>query len=215
MKLFNEKRKIIILFVVICCLITILIIAFFNSYSSKYESITENEDFFINSEKENNENDEIKNENVKKEKNLIAIHIAGAVKKEGVIEIEENSRIVDAIEKAGGLTKDADLTDVNLAYSVKDGQKIYIPSVKDKEKATIVSSGMGESEEISSEEKMVNINTATQTQLEELSGIGPSTASSIISYRQEKGNFKSIDEIKNVSGIGEAKYNKIKENICV
>lgn len=214
MKLFNEKRKIIILFVVICCFITILIIAFFYSYSSKYESITENEDFFINSEKENNEIEEIKEE-VTNEKNMVIIHIAGAVKKEGVIEIEENSRIADAIEKAGGLTKEADLTDVNLAYSVKDGQKIYIPSVKDKEKATIVSSGMSEDEEISSEEKMVNINTATQTQLEELSGIGPSTASSIISYRQEKGKFKSIDEIKNVSGIGEAKYNKIKKNICV
>ena len=214
MKLFNEKRKFIILFVVICCFITILIIAFFYSYSSKYESITENEDFFINSEKENNEIEEIKEE-VTNEKNMVIIHIAGAVKKEGVIEIEENSRIADAIEKAGGLTKEADLTDVNLAYSVKDGQKIYIPSVKDKEKATIVSSGMGEDEEISSEEKMININTATQTQLEELSGIGPSTASSIISYRQEKGKFKSIDEIKNVSGIGEAKYNKIKENICV
>lgn len=214
MKLFNEKRKIIILFVVICCFITILIIAFFNFYSSKYESITENEDFFINSEKENNEIEEIKEE-VTNEKNMVIIHIAGAVKKEGVIEIEENSRIADVIEKAGGLTKEADLTDVNLAYSVKDGQKIYIPSVKDKEKATIVSSGMGEDEAISSEEKRVNINTATQTQLEELSGIGPSTASSIISYRQEKGKFKSIDEIKNVSGIGEAKYNKIKENICV
>lgn len=214
MKLFNEKRKIIILFVVICCFITILIIAFFNFYSSKYESITENEDFFINSEKENNEIEEIKEE-VTNEKNMVIIHIAGAVKKEGVIEIEENARIADVIEKAGGLTKEADLTDVNLAYSVKDGQKIYIPSVKDKEKATIVSSGMGEDEAISSEEKRVNINTATQTQLEELSGIGPSTASSIISYRQEKGKFKSIDEIKNVSGIGEAKYNKIKENICV
>lgn len=214
MKLFNEKRKIIILCVVLCFITTILIIAFFNSYLSKYESITENEDFFINSEKENNEIEEIKEE-ITNEKNMLIIHIAGAVKKEGVIEIEENSRIADAIEKAGGLTKEADLTDVNLAYSVKDGQKIYIPSVKDKEKATIVSSGMGEDEEISSEEKMVNINTATQTQLEELSGIGPSTASSIISYRQEKGKFKSIDEIKNVSGIGEAKYNKIKENICV
>lgn len=214
MKLFNEKRKIIILFVVICCFITILIIAFFNFYSSKYESITENEDFFINLEKENNEIEEIKEE-VTNEKNMVIIHIAGAVKKEGVIEIEENSRIADVIEKTGGLTKEADLTDVNLAYSVKDGQKIYIPSVKDKEKATIVSSGMGEGEAISSEEKRVNINTATQTQLEELSGIGPSTASSIISYRQEKGKFKSIDEIKNVSGIGEAKYNKIKENICV
>ena len=214
MKLFNEKRKIIILCVVLCFITTILIITFFNSYSSKYESITENEEFFINSEKENNEIEEIKEE-ITNEKNMLIIHIAGAVKKEGVIEIEENSRIADAIEKAGGLTKEADLTDVNLAYSVKDGQKIYIPSVKDKEKATIVSSGMGEDEEISSEEKMVNINTATQAQLEELSGIGPSTASSIISYRQEKGKFKSIDEIKNVSGIGEAKYNKIKENICV
>ncbi len=138
----------------------------------------------------------------------------GAVKKEGVIKIKENSRIIDAIGEAGGLTKDADLKKVNLAYSINDGQKIYIPSINDKEEFEIVSNGINEGG-VANEKGMVNINTATQTQLEELSGIGPSTASSIISYRQEKGKFKSIDEIKNVSGIGEAKYNKIKENICV
>ncbi len=138
----------------------------------------------------------------------------GAVKKEGVIKIKENSRIIDAIEEAGGLTKDADLKKVNLAYSITDGQKIYIPSINDKDEFEIVSNGINEGE-VANEKGMVNINTATQTQLEELSGIGPSTASSIISYRQENGKFKSIDEIKNVSGIGEAKYNKIKNYICV
>lgn len=102
-----------------------------------------------------------------------------------------------------------------MAYTVKDGQKIYIPSVDDEEERTIVSGDTYENIKNENDEVMVNINTATQTELEELPGIGPSIASSIITYRKQNGKFKNIEEVKNVSGIGESKYNKIKDSICI
>lgn len=148
----------------------------------------------------------------------IIIHITGEVKNQGIIKINANSRLIDAIEAAGGLTENADISKINLAYIVSDGQKIYIPNVNDLIEEYIDSEA-GEGvivEDINSSKKMlININTATQTELETLTGIGASTALKIINYRNENGKFKNIEEIKNVSGIGDAKYEAIKDNICV
>lgn len=104
------------------------------------------------------------------------MHITGAVKNEGVVEVKENSRINDAINAAGGTTEEADLSDVNLAYEIEDGQKIYIPSLKDKEeKKEVTTSKAGEKVLEENEErsgnKKVNINTATKEKLTELPGI--------------------------------------------
>ena len=148
------------------------------------------------------------------------MHITGAVKNEGIVEVKENSRINDAINAAGGTTEEADLSDVNLAYEIEDGQKIYIPSVKDKEeqKEVIISEAgekVLEGQKDRSESKKVNINTATKEKLTELPGIGSSTASKIITYREENGKFKNIQDIKNVSGIGESKYESIKDYISI
>ena len=157
-------------------------------------------------------------EEIEENTNEIKVHIAGEVEKEGVIEIEENSRIEDVIEKAGGTTMDADLSKINLAYTVKDGQKIYIPNIEEGMKDGYISEDAGDgvllSEQENKQEK-VNINTAKQTELETLSGIGPSTALKIINYRNENGNFKDIEELKNVPGIGESKFEAIKEDICI
>lgn len=148
----------------------------------------------------------------------IIIHITGEVKNQGIIKINSNSRLIDAIEAAGGLTENADISKINLAYVVSDGQKIYIPNVNDLIEEYIDSEA-GEGiivEDINSSKKtLININTATQTELETLTGIGASTALKIINYRNENGKFKNIEEIKNVSGIGDAKYEAIKDNICV
>ena len=151
----------------------------------------------------------------------IKIHITGAVKKEGVIELEEGARIQDAIDEVGGLTEQADISNVNLAYILQDSQKIYIPKITDDEEQII---NIENGEEIivdsgfKSEEKnnnKINLNTATRAQLETLSGIGTETAEKIIEYRKNNGKFKSIEDIKNVSGIGEAKFQSIKEYISV
>lgn len=108
--------------------------------------------------------------------NTIIVHITGAVKNEGIVEVKENSRINDAINAAGGTTEEADLSDVNLAYEIEDGQKIYIPSLKDKEeKKEVTTSKAGEKVLEENEErsgnKKVNINTATKEKLTELPGI--------------------------------------------
>lgn len=164
---------------------------------------------------------------------MIIVHVSGAVNKEGIVELKVNSRIDDAIEKAGGLREDAYIDNVNLAYVLEDGMKIYIPNIKEKEKIknemqdenTYVTNTSGvkveKSENNTNENsnknsnKKVNINEATQSDLETLPGIGPSTASKIITYRKENGKFKSIEDIKNVSGIGDSKYNSIKDLISI
>lgn len=136
----------------------------------------------------------------------------------GIIEIEEGARLVDAIEAAGGLTENADVNKINLAYVVQDGQKINIPNVNSVENSSYITENIGENiiiEDTTIKTSLVNINTATQTQLENLSGIGPSTALKIIKYREENGKFTKIEDIKNVPGIGESKFEAIKNEICV
>lgn len=175
-------------------------------------------------------------ERYKEEAEKIVVHISGAVINEGIVELKNNSRVYDAIEEAGGLKEDANIKEVNLAYKLEDGMKIHIPNNAEQEEKdikksepiqSIETSNMSEyittSEEKQNERKSysdfnnikVNINTATQTELETLPGIGPSTALKIINYRNENGKFTSIEAIKDVSGIGDAKFENIKEFIMI
>lgn len=204
----NKNQKIIL------TIILILMLVFIGYYIIKKTSNSEYISLEIN-ENENTENNII---DEKIEEKDIIIHIAGAVQKQGIVKIKEGSRISDVIESAGGITEDADLSKINLAYSVKDGQKIYVPSVNDKENINTITEDLGENiidnDNINKTSK-VNINTASQTELETLNGIGPSTALKIINYRSENGNFKKIDDIKNVPGIGDSKFENIKNDICI
>lgn len=169
------------------------------------------------------EEEEEKEVVAKEEENKkIVVHIVGEVNEPGIVEIEEGSRIADVVEEAGGITSQADVNKINLAYVVEDGQKIIIPNQEEVENNSgfsYISSASGnyiEDSMLSNKgEDRVNINQATQTQLEELPGIGPSTALKIVEYRKENGDFREVEEIKNVNGIGEAKYEKIKDCICV
>lgn len=141
----------------------------------------------------------------------IKVHIAGSVLNEGIVELEEGARIADAITAAGGTTPDANMQNVNLAYKVQDGQKIYIPNANDELETEVI-----QTEETKLKETgLVNLNTATQTELELLTGIGPSTANKIIEYREQNGKFTSIEELKEVPGIGESKYTAIENDITV
>lgn len=124
--------------------------------------------------------------------------------------------------KRGGVREDAYVDDINLAYKLEDGMKIHIPTKNEKENTVNITTSSGvvsnsdTNLEIQNDKNTkVNINTATQTQLETLPGIGPSTATKIIAYRKEKGKFSKIEDVKEVSGIGEAKFNKMKDFICV
>ena len=136
----------------------------------------------------------------------------------------KGQRIVDAIEAAGGVTDLADLSKVNLAYVLSDGQKVRIPSVNDKEDdAQYIVSGCdgrvlldaGNSAVGGGMAGKVNINTANQTELETLSGIGPSIAAKIIQYREKNGKFRKVEDLKNVSGIGESKFESLKGEVEV
>ena len=144
----------------------------------------------------------------------IVVHITGQVVNQGIVKLNEGTRVIDAIEAAGGATAEADLSKINLAYLLEDGMKIYVPSIHDEEDLENITSGSGVSES-SKEVLKVNINTATSEELQKLPGIGGAIADRIIAYRKENGKFKDIADLKNVSGIGEAKFNNIKSYIFV
>lgn len=198
----------------------IIVIAIIGYYVYGRES---NEGDVLTNEEVLNVNEKNNKEDSTKEQDKIKVHITGAIQKEGIVELEENSRIADAVEAAGGLKEDADMSKINLAYILEDGMKIKIPSVNDKDEHES-DVKVTDNEEIvdiipeSSTKRgtsIVNINKATQTELETLPGIGPSIALKIINYREENGKFSSIEDLKKVSGIGENKFDNIKELICV
>lgn len=149
-------------------------------------------------------------EEVIEEKPKIYVDIAGAVINPGVYVLDEGSRVNDLLILAGGVSKEANLENVNLAYILTDGVKITIPNKKDNTKNLVQTSLFN-----TSKSEIININQATIDELTTLSGIGESIAEDIINYRKQNGNFKKKEDIKNVSGIGESKYSKIKDKITV
>ena len=214
MKYINKKQKI-VLFIII---IITLGIAYY-TYTIKI-----NDQFNIEEQNLEVEENKIEESNkIEEETTKIVVHVSGAVRNEGIVELKEKSRIADAIEMVGGVTEDAYMKDVNLATILEDGMKIYIPTKEEVEKQRentndsvskdtnldIYNNGSNTRKK----NNKVNINTATKEELDTLTGIGESTANKIISYREEKGNFKSIEEIKEVSGIGDSKYEQIKNLI--
>ena len=145
----------------------------------------------------------------------IVVHITGQVVNPGVVKVEEGARIIDAIEASGGATLDANLSKINLAYVLEDGMKIYVPSINEVEEIEYVTSSSGNEDKSASKTIKVNINTATSEELQSLPGIGESIANRIITYRKENGKFSKIEDLTNVSGIGEAKFNNIKSYVFV
>lgn len=180
----------------------------------------------------NNEKNEIFNEFDTEEENRVEIieekeeiktifvDISGEVINPGLYELKENARVNDAIIAAGGVTDKADLSEINLAYILSDAIKITIPKTgnynikENSQKSTsIISSSLMSNIDVSSNTGLININIATKDQLKMLEGIGEATAQKIIDYRTQNGQFKHIEDIKNVSGIGESKYQSIKNKI--
>lgn len=188
-----------------------------------YFQINNNQDDYSYLEIENVENE--KTNIIEKEivENYIVVHVTGEVINPGIVRVKDTSRIIDVIEAAGGTTQEADLSKINLAYIVEDGIKIYVPSIKDEEVNEYVTSDSGKgviendkSNNSSSNNTLrININTATSEELQKIPGIGQAIANRIISYRNENGKFSNIEELKNVSGIGDSKFNNIKEYIYV
>lgn len=145
------------------------------------------------------------------ENNDIFVHIEGAVAKPGVYKLEGEVRIYEAVEAAGGLTEEADTTKINMAVKLADEAFVYIPAKGEEALEGIVTSQLTSAPQ----EGKININTADGKTLERLKGIGEVLAARIIEYRDTYGPFKNIEDIKNVSGIGESKFNSIKDDITV
>jgi len=144
-------------------------------------------------------------------KELIYVHLCGEVKNPDVYQVEKGTRLFDIIKLAGGLTEEAAGEYVNQAAALSDGQQVYIPSKTEvKDKSPMNQEVAGEKELLK-----VNINTADVNKLMTLPGIGEAKAESIINYRQEHGEFKAIEDIKNISGIKDSAFNKIKDKIMV
>ena len=143
----------------------------------------------------------------------IAVHVKGSVKKPGVVILDEGQRVFDAIEMAGGILEGvADLNRVNLAQRLQDEQEVYVPAIGEEVEPEKPEEDVQKHQQAGYK---ININTASLEALQQLPGIGPVTAQNIINYRTQSGKFTSIEDIKNVSGIGDKKFEQIKDLITV
>lgn len=140
----------------------------------------------------------------------LVVEIKGEVQKPDVYELEEGSIIKDLIDMAGGLTEEADISRINRAKKLQNHELIVIANKND-----ISNSGSFTETIYETSDGVVNINSATLEQLKQVNGIGDVKAQSIIDYREKNGGFKSIEEIKNIDGIGEKTFEKIKEKITL
>lgn len=154
----------------------------------------------------------------------ITIFISGEVKSPGVVELYSEDRLMDGVKKCGGVTDEADMNRINLAMKISDEGHYIIPkigedieNVKDKGKETVnqTQNLNDDKSEQNKENNKININNASLLELDSLPGVGEVTAQKIIDYREENTKFKSIEEIKNVKGIGENKFNNLKDYISI
>ena len=147
----------------------------------------------------------------------IKVYVCGAVQRPDVYEISADSRIVDAVSAAGGFAIDAYPEAMNLAETVSDGSRIYVPTKEEVDALAVVYSdtGSGSGDTTSDSTGRVNINTATLEELTTLPGIGDTRARAIIDYREQNGDFGNIEDIMQVTGIKEKSFSKIKDSICV
>ncbi|CON60061.1 competence protein [Streptococcus pneumoniae] len=153
---------------------------------------------------------EVKEEPV--EQDMITVDVKGAVKAPGIYDLPVGSRVNDAVQKAGGLTEQADSKSLNLAQKVSDEALVYVPTKG--EEAVSQQTGSGTASSISKEKK-VNLNKASLEELKQVKGLGGKRAQDIIDHREANGKFKSVDELKKVSGIGAKTIEKLKDYVTV
>jgi len=219
------NKKINIIVILISSFIIIGTIAYKLNLNTQDEVyiVSENEENIeedrINIEKDYETNNIENNIEYKNKENTISknvtIYVSGEVNNPGIVTIESDKRLYDAVEKLGGVTENADLNRINLAIKLNDEEHYIIPKIGED---NIISQDISVNniDTIKNEQtSKININTATIEELDNLPGVGEATANKILNYREENGIFKSIEEVKNVNGIGEKKYIDIKDKICI
>jgi competence protein ComEA len=142
----------------------------------------------------------------------IVVHVAGAVARPGVLRLPAGSRVVDAVDTAGGLTADADAGRVNLAAKVADGQRVFVPRIGEAAPADATGATATDAGAASGP---VDLNAATADQLDRLPGVGPATAAAIIEHRTRSGPFRAVDDLRDVPGIGDAKLAQLRPLVTV
>ena len=190
-----------------------------NAFKEEYmtEIFTEESNDNMEYDSSMKENTDNSNEN-NLEKNKIVVEIKGEVAKPDVYQLEEGSIIKDLIDMAGGVTEEADLSRINRAEELLNHELIIIGNINDETESSVVQNNSTYSSNGNNSDKgstLININTADLEQLKEITGIGNIKAQSIIDYREANGGFKSLEELKNVDGIGDKTFEKIKEQITL
>lgn len=155
-------------------------------------------------------------ESVPSEPDQVCVHVCGAVKRPGVYELSVGCRVYEAVQAAGGFAEDADQDYVNQAQTLSDGVKLVIPTLEEAALArTLGMDSVTGEQKASAEDSRININTATETELCNIPGIGATRAAAIAAYRESHGSFKKPEDIMKVNGIKEGMYEKIKDSIRV
>jgi competence protein ComEA len=149
----------------------------------------------------------------------IVVHVAGAVAHPGVVELEPGSRVIDAVEAVGGAVANGDLDRLNLAAKLADGQRVYVARAGEADPGmaggTGDPAGTADGGSGTAPGEKVNLNTATEAQLEQLPGVGPTYAQAIIAERQRRGGFKSVNELRTVHGIGDKRFAQLAPLVTV
>ena len=217
-----NKKKIFVFAIILLICPTILLVK--DKLNSKDDIYVLTEESTVSDENKNNDKKEkIEDEKENISNKEITVYVSGEVNKSGVVTLKEGDRLAVAVEKLGGTTKKADLNNINLAIRVKDEEHYIIPKIgeakqedlKDVNNTKDIENAEIKNENTAKDSSKININTATLEELDKLPGVGEATANKIISHREENGQFKTIEDIKNVNGIGDKKYEKMKELICV
>lgn len=217
---FMTKRNIVLIMLVFLCVITSFIL--YGKNKSKVFKDEYMKNIFVEEEAPDDNSVEVNAEPIKEVKGenqltkgtkMIVVEIKGEVANPDVYEISEGSIIRDLITKAGGLTNEANIDKINRADKLRDNQLIVIPN---KNELSNANTNINVSKEgNTSEDGIININTASLEELQKINGVGEVKAKSIINYREKNGGFKSIDEMKNIEGIGDKTFEKMKDQITI
>lgn len=208
----NKKKKLIFFIILLICPIGLII----------KDKLLSKQDLYVLTEDKKVSQDIVEEQDVKKEEDnitnkVITVYISGEVNKPGVVTLNDGDRLATAVEKVGGTTKKADLNGVNMAVKLQDEMHYIIPKigevVRENESKLETNNNTNQAEVLKTSQ--ININTATIEELDKLPGVGEATANKIVNHRNDNGEFKSVEEIKNVNGIGDKKFEEMKDLICV
>lgn len=201
----KNKYKTIGIGILAIIIIIYLSILYFSGKGEKELVKNNTESIYVEEDDEETSKDVVVNN-----KKKLVVEIKGQVNNPNIYYLDDGSIINDLINEAGGLTNNASINNINRAELLTDHICVFIPSIDEKSNNETISNSTN-----SLKSDKININTATAEELDKLPGVGPAKAEDIISYRESNGKFKNVDELKNVKGIGESSFEKMKEKITI